>query len=452
MKYIVLKMFINGIKSIDNEIRLDFSNDNLFKDINDKYSKVKAIYGSNGAGKTGIIYAVDIYKSLMLNSNYLRLNDVNDVLGNVINQKTKKFNIRMIFASLDDNNKIINIFSHYIEIVCVGSKYVISEEIFSKLTGYRLKNKEKYKTIFHIKNGEFISEFSSKEEKDFLCSKTANLLQQQSMFSIFIDIIDSLSNENNDLNLINSGFLDNLLELFKFIFSIKVVMQNIDKNYIDIDYVVDQMDVINSLKERIDSDMFTSLLVNRGINQKDIIRVPRISFDKFQEYVKRLCKFIQVFKEELDTIDIKVLENRDILECDLILIYNDGTRVSKAYESTGIKKIIELYTFLSKADEGNIVFIDEFDANIHDVLLIKLVEYFVNYSNGQLIFTTHNVGPMEVLKKEKFSIDFLSSNSKITSWKSKGNSTPDSLYRKGLIENSPFNIEGFSFLGVFGED
>lgn len=58
----------------------------------------------------------------------------------------------------------------------------------------------------------------------------------------------------------------------------------------------------------------------------------------------------------------------------------------------------------------------------------------MNYAEGQMIFTTHNLAPMDVLQKAKHSIDFLSPDSRITSWTSNGNYTAASLYRKGLID------------------
>ena len=58
---------------------------------------------------------------------------------------------------------------------------------------------------------------------------------------------------------------------------------------------------------------------------------------------------------------------------------------------------------------------------------------------------------MQILKHNKNSIDFLSTDNKITSWKVTGNAAPDRYYRNGMIENSPFNIEAEDFIGVFGE-
>ncbi len=51
--------------------------------------------------------------------------------------------------------------------------------------------------------------------------------------------------------------------------------------------------------------------------------------------------------------------------------------------------------------DGQITFIDELDANINDVYLDKLIEYFILYGNGQLCFTAHNLSPMSLLKRNK---------------------------------------------------
>ena len=99
---------------------------------------------------------------------------------------------------------------------------------------------------------------------------------------------------------------------------------------------------------------------------------------------------------------------------------------------------------------GGIVFIDEFDSNLHDVYLCALLEYLMEYGEGQLCFTTHNVGPMDVLKQHKKSIDFLSEDHQIYPWKTNGNYSPSKLYRNGMIEGSPFNVDAIDFIGVFG--
>ena len=98
--------------------------------------------------------------------------------------------------------------------------------------------------------------------------------------------------------------------------------------------------------------------------------------------------------------------------------------------------------------QGGIVFIDEFDSNLHDVYLCALLEYLMDYGEGQLCFTTHNVSPMEILKRHKMSIDFLSLDHKISSWKTNGNYSPSNLYKRGMIEGLPFNVDSTDFIGI----
>ena len=78
-----------------------------------------------------------------------------------------------------------------------------------------------------------------------------------------------------------------------------------------------------------------------------------------------------------------------------------------------------------------------------------LLEYLMENAEGQLCFTTHNIGPMDILKKNKKSIDFLSEDHKIYSWTNNGNYSPSSLYKNGMIEGSAFNVFSFDFLSAF---
>ena len=110
---------------------------------------------------------------------------------------------------------------------------------------------------------------------------------------------------------------------------------------------------------------------------------------------------------------------------------------------------MRLFSALNFLKNGGIVFIDEFDSNIHDVYLSKMLEYFIEYGSGQLCFTTHNLGPMEILENSRKSIDFLTRDCEIVSWTKNGHYKARNLYTKGMIDKSPFNIEPFSFVYVF---
>lgn len=107
---------------------------------------------------------------------------------------------------------------------------------------------------------------------------------------------------------------------------------------------------------------------------------------------------------------------------------------------------MELFEYLDMSADGQITFIDELDANINDVYLDKLIEYFILYGNGQLCFTAHNLSPMSLLKRNKESINFISSINTVHTWANNGNQTPARAYRNGFIEDSPFNVDASDFL------
>lgn len=446
MRFFLLRMKVNGIKNIDKEIQIDFFKSSLRKNFDSSNSHVKAVYGPNGAGKTGLIYAVELYKNLICSQNYLILCNANDSLNGLINQTNKKFSIEMIFAIISNKNELKEVFAHFIAIEKIDGRFLIVEEKLSKLSGQKINMETKYNIVYHVKDGNIVELFKNCNFSEDLKKATMNLLPTQSLCHSLMEHLTKKSFEmDNKLKIA-------LAELISFALNITVVLQDSDTNYIDFSYVSTQITAIREQQIKINNDeTFYNLLSYNKILQRDTERVLKTNFEKHEKYISNLCAFIKVFKNDLIHIDIKKDENGDYYECEDIMVYKDGKRINKKYESSGIKKIIKLYSALCELENGYIVFIDEFDANIHDVLLKKLIEYIMEYASGQFIFTTHNLGPMEVLQKAQYSIDFLSSDSRIVSWKRNGNYSAASLYSKGLIEYSPFNIEAFSFLGTFGD-
>ena len=101
---------------------------------------------------------------------------------------------------------------------------------------------------------------------------------------------------------------------------------------------------------------------------------------------------------------------------------------------------------------GEIVFIDEFDSICMMFICVLILEYLMEHGKGQLCLQHIIVGPMDVLRRRKKSIDFLSENHKIYPWTANGNYSPAKLYRNGMIEESPFNVDSIDFIGVFDSD
>ena len=80
----------------------------------------------------------------------------------------------------------------------------------------------------------------------------------------------------------------------------------------------------------------------------------------------------------------------------------DNVRIPLTEESAGIIRLISSIGLFSYAfvNPDVTVAIDEIDAGVYEYLLGELLMIFEEYGSGQLIFTCHNLRPMEVLNKK----------------------------------------------------
>lgn len=71
-------------------------------------------------------------------------------------------------------------------------------------------------------------------------------------------------------------------------------------------------------------------------------------------------------------------------------------------ESDGVRKIISVMSLIITAynQRSTTIAIDELDAGIFEYLLGELLQIFAESGKGQLIFTSHNLRPLEVLDKK----------------------------------------------------
>ena len=432
----LLNYRVSGIKNLTDEVTAP---------IHTEEYNIKGIYGVNGSGKSAILESVNIMRSLMTDSNYLNDPMVQKNLNEIINKKIRRLSISADF--LVNGSKNVYLFRYNINLIKnAAERYIIDEEklLYKKATS----RKDVLDTLIHVKDGEVVEIYKEEEDlKEYFIKKTMNLLSNSSLLTLYGEVMSN-SDEFKNRRL---SFLGRcILALNIFAESIYIYMDQSDNhtNYFLSDILLEEQDldfvtIINQVKR---------LNANRlNIFHTNFDTVEKNAYSKYESIVKRLCNFIKIFKPELLDIDIDRKENGDVYVCSLNMVY-DNYSISTEFESTGIKKLIKLFIYLDIMTKGGIVFIDELDSNLHDVYLCALLEYLMDFGRGQLCFTTHNVGPMDILKKHKKSIDFLSVDNKIYSWTSNGNYSPSKLYRTGMIEGSPFNIDSIDFIGIFDTD
>ena len=455
--YYLLKAEISGIKNIDSPIHLDFYPDIIKDKIDFNHNNVKGIYGCNGAGKTAIITAFYIYQRVLSSDNYLLQENVIYNLKNEINYKTKKFTISLVFG-LGLDGSCLRVMKHELTIKLVHDIPTIFEEKLFVLNSVKksLSDPTNYTLLAENSHGEFIPHFDIDEDDKKLFAFSPRDLASNSFVTLFtLAFFDALiknkaklkitkDNDNNIAPIEGWPFV--FINTYLFGFNIEASLLNEDIHEKSLETMKSKVEYeMKKMAEYLPIDETSVSFAFTPFSADEILKT---NYDKYLEKVNKLEKFIKIFKPELKEIKIHRKQNKEYYLCAKSFVY-DEYEVSSEFESAGLKKLISIFNVLERAASGAIVFIDELDHSINSVYLNALIEFFQEYGAGQLIFTTHNLEPMNVLNKHKYAIDILNGDHEIYTWTSNGNYSPLNQYKSGMTPGSPFNISSDDFLTCF---
>ena len=440
----LVKYTVQGVKTLEKKVSLSFYKKVIERTPKTQNYNIKAIYGMNGSGKSAIITSIDILRNLLINPGYLNNPIVQKNFEKIINKKTGRVDLSTDF--IFDMGDELRYYSYSIVLKKDATeKFIIANEALS--TRKATSKSEKMENIYTSENGVLTIGIDVDDDlNDIVIGRTANLLENTSLCELFFEKIFIQLKDKTEY--VKSLFVRSLVCLYVFGRNIHVYIDQSDdhREYFlrnTMQTIEDYSQIDEWIKHfvQMDSESLNVLSVSGNVVSID-------SFAQFEKDVERLFEFIKIFKPDLREIIIEKRTDEDRYICNLVMTYLDYN-VDAEFESTGVKKLIKLYTYLREMVQGGIVFVDEFDSNLHDVYLCALLEYLMEYGKGQLCFTTHNVGPMDVLKQNKKSIDFLSVDHEIHPWVTNGNYSPSKLYRGGMIEGSPFNVDSIDFIGTF---
>lgn len=307
------------------------------------------IYGPNASGKTNIISAMDVFKEIVLkgnirNSDELRSPNISEgkleLIPNNLNRypKPTKFYIRFVEGELlvEYELKIdLGLFldRNYQRKIEFESLRINDKTIYERtdrIEFFNLKSIEKY----------LITEF--RENEDSAKAIARNNLNETELF---------------------------LTNGFKMMFSSKIVsfiLEWFEEKFIVI-YRADAAEI----KSKLDNTEGGKIFINRTTNDA-----------------------AKLFGINSNALGYVVPE--DGRELQLCSIFKDnGVAIpAKHFESYGTVRFINIFPLILKAlVEGSVLVMDEFDANIHPMALMNIINIFhddINKKNAQLIFNTHN--------------------------------------------------------------
>lgn len=127
----------------------------------------------------------------------------------------------------------------------------------------------------------------------------------------------------------------------------------------------------------------------------DINVVPKEVFP----YVANMIKQINI--EIYNAFDKLLKDGKDGVQFEIIAMRGEN-RIPLLYESAGIKKLISICSNLVACynRESYCLVVDELDSGIYEYLLGECLEVMQDKAKGQLIFTSHNLRPLEILEND----------------------------------------------------
>jgi len=327
----------------------------LIKTGNDDVLKVCSIFGPNASGKTNLLDAINFLKFFI---NYSSNSKVGDKIIRFPHKLTSDENTEFEIIFIKENVKYV-----------YGVKYndtYISEE-------YLYYYKERENIIFErkkqkINNGKFTS-FKGIDKKT---------LENKLYLST---LAEWTSNEH----------IKNIIEYFR---NDLIILLNFSNPWYR-DYTEDTIIKSIEVKEEI-INIFEKL----GVSLSDIIVEKTRS--KIEDYkglpVDLPEEFKAKFSYPLEFVQKKVELVRESGDLNMVINLNQ--------ESRGVQKIFEIVGLLIDVINGEkTILIDELEVSFHPMVIDSILRLFIDNKklNSQIIFTTHNLGllDLELLRRDE---------------------------------------------------
>lgn len=336
-------------------------------------NKTIGIYGPNGSGKTSVAEAIHLLKTYIV----IGENKSTDYVKSYFHAQSKMMKLAIVFADGDELIKYELEFENSDGIV-----QVVNERMSVKADNPRTK----FQQLIHMDN-------SSDQVQPVIMVKEARKYQKMNYEKkTYIQFMHF----NSFLSLLSTDENSHLFGFQKFA-KIQRTFTNIVVSMLE-DNAIAQLQLILPMQIHADgiSDVFP-LVLNGGYHA-------RVQVEALKTVIQEVDELFQaIFPERnlsLQENDVRQDLNGEQVSITLF-VERDGIKLPIHAESTGTIKLIGLLSALVAyvKYEEFILVVDELDAHIYEYLLAVLLEQLSLVAKGQLIFTAHNLAPLERLGK-----------------------------------------------------
>lgn len=359
-------------------------------------SEILGIYGQNGSGKTAVIEALSFLKTLLLGDplpnntvNYINVNSNATVL-------TFKFLISTIglkgivdykigFSKTQDNKVVID--TERIDFAKFGE-----EKIQSKITliGYdRTLDKVSYFPKYRYEEFSF-----GAKDVDIQIGVAENVSLKECKSLVFCEEMRPIWKKAEEKD---PAWFAITNTLRNFAVESLFVVKNDHNGAITLDFAIPVAFKYVDKEHLIAGDMLVSL-VEPTVFEEKLFAIFKQIIDEANPVVSSLIPGLvidikeygpQLTKDGKNGVRFELISNRN------------GKRIPLLYESEGVKKILSIINLLIGVYNNSsfCVAIDELDAGVYEYLLGELLSVINETGKGQLVFTSHNLRPLELINK-----------------------------------------------------
>ncbi|MCL2499593.1 MAG: ATP-binding protein [Defluviitaleaceae bacterium] len=372
--------------------------------LRDEKSHIMGLYGQNASGKTVLVEALGVLRQVMSG------NELPPYLLNYIAHGKNGYSMEVEFVLIDDSCNFSGTARYGFTVARHTDPNESNEKpkIIVKISNEKLhagwiKNGKLTKMQKAIETNEICElKMDAKKKRElFGCGPLASKeLEEQRILTL--NTSRSFIFASQTSNIMDKN-LDESENIFSLIISVIINRLKV--------YAIRSLYVIEEQAGKKDNFY---MVINAGTENKlpwgipDLLNKVVSMPQKYANDIKRLLPSVnQVlsciapgFSLKCDAEKSSLDKDDDYHNVELFSYRKDVGNLPIKNESVGIKKIVSFITLFSEAynNPGFTLVIDELDASIFEYLLGDLLDIFMNHGKGQLLFTSHNLRPLEKLQ------------------------------------------------------
>lgn len=422
----ILEINLKNYKNISNGTVKMASIENIEDGIGD----ILGIYGQNGSGKTSIISAIRIIQDMLTGKSlpgdieeYIMYGQNESQISSLfyIKNGDKRYKVKYKINLFKDNDDT------FIkeESIDYWYKNNINDD-WDRVKGLIINLHNKNNILPKYRNDELLNLYD--DENDFIVNKKMKFKDHKSL--IFSDeLIDLINEKSKDI-----GEEYEVLSILKhYAVSNLFIIDNKRLALSDANIVLPMNFKNYSNNENISMGVMPIGLDNPTYLPRDAVNEIETSLIASNKVISEIIPELRIKLKELKIQTSKSGEEEVLVE---LFSCREDIEIPIRYESDGIKKIVAvLHLLIAMFNYKSMsVLIDELDSGIFEYLLGEILEILEQRGKGQLIFTSHNLRPLEVLNKNNLVFTTTNTNNRYIKLKNvKTNNNLRDMYYRDLI-------------------